>query len=230
MTETTRRSQRSVSADTRTRRIERALGRVALFGGPLVLFVASLWHPETGHHGPGAAFVPVADRYLAVHLLLVPAGPLLAAGLYSLVARARGGLALVARLVTGVFGFLITVYTSIAGLAVGILATEAPAGTEQATVAALVDSLFVTPLPILLAVLTIGSYLVAVVLIASSLRRRGAPLLPLLALVGSTVAIYNHLGLTGVVGTGLYLLAVVWLEFGWTPERTHSRAGRSAGS
>ena len=230
MSEPTRPARSAPRAGSTTRRVEGVLRRLVLLGAPVAMLLAVLVHPETGHHDPAAAFLPVADRYLVVHLLLVPAGALLAAGLYSLVARARGPLALVARLETAVFGFLITVYASIAGLAVGILATEAPSGVERATLAPLVDSLFATPIPVLLAILTILSYLVATVATAAVLRRAGAPLVPLLALVGSTVAIYNHLGLTGLVGTGLYLVAVTWLEFGWSRDSGRVSSERPTGS
>lgn len=220
-------ARQSGPPDPTTRRVERALRRFVLLGGPMALFVASLWHPETGHQDPAAAFLPVADRYLAVHLLLVPAGALLAAGLYSLVSGARGPLALVARVATAVFGFLVVVYSSIAGLAVGILATEDPSGAERATLAPLVDSLFATPVPVALALLTILSYLVAVGTTAVVLRRRGAPLVPLVALVGSTVAIYDHLGLTGAAEMGLYVLAVAWLSFRWSPDATERDTERA---
>lgn len=194
------------------------------------MLVASLWHPATDHHGPGASFLPVVDTYLAVHLVLVPAVALLAVGLYSLVSQARGPVALVARIATAVFGFTVTVYSSMAGLAVGVIGTQAPAGIDTATLTPVIDSLFVTGLPVVLVLLAIASYFVATVTTAVVLYRAGAPLVPSLALVGSTVAIYDHLGVLAVVGTGLYLLAVTWLEFGWTPEMPDAPVERPAES
>lgn len=228
MPETARTTRASVDEASTTRRVETLLRRLVLLGAPLAMFLASLWHPESGHHGPGASFLPAADTYLAVHLVLVPAVALLAVGLYSLVADARGPVALLARVATAVFGFTVTVYSSMAGLAVGVLGTQAPAGTDTATLAPVVDSLFVTGLPVVLVLLALSSYFVATVTISVVLYRAGAPLPALLALVGSTVAIYDHLGILAVVGAGLYLVAVVWLEFGWTADAPGGQLEQSA--
>ena len=196
------------------RRVERALGPTVLVLAPLVMAVLAFVHPtQHNEHDSVAALTPVAGEWLGLHAVLLPAAALVAVGLYWLVASYRGPVALVARVGIAVYAFGATVIDAVNGLAVGLLLT-AP-DVDPTTIEPALNGMFGGPPIALTGLLTILGYTVGVVATAVVLSRDGAPLPATLALVGSTLGVVSHVGLSGVVGWLLLFVAAVWLTVGW---------------
>jgi len=211
--------------------VETALRRAVLLGPPLVMAVLAAVHPtEHNQHDSVAALAPVAGDWTALHLALLPAAALVGVGLYSLVAPYRGPAALVARVGIATYAFGATVIDAVNGLAVGLFLTELEeASVDPATVEPVLNGVFGGPVSALVGLLTILGYAAGVLATSVVLRREGAPLTPLVGLVGSTLGVVSHVGLTGVVGWLFLLGAVTWLTFGWRASR-QTREPRTTGT
>lgn len=235
--QTPSRRHRSDGTSERYRAVETLLRRAVLLLPPLVMSVLAYRHPtEHNEHDGVAALAPVAGEWLRLHLLLLPAAALLAVGLYSLVARYRGPIPLVARISVAVSAFGMTVLDAVNGLAVGLVLSEtrSTSGIDAAALESVLNAVFGGPIIALTGLVTILAYLVAVVTIGVVLYRDGAPALALVALIGSTIGVVSHVGTTGAIGYALFFVAVAWLEFGWTAgadriERSGDRLSPTAG-
>lgn len=190
--------------------------RFALFGGPVGAAVAMWFHPHAGDDVYDS-LSPVADTFVATHVLLFASLALLAAGLYFLSAGYRGPLATLGRAGAGVFAFFYLGFVAIVGVAKGLLIREGQTlpADQQTGVAEVVQYIHTEPLLVATAVVGAVGYLVAVGALAAVLYRAGAPRLPLALLVASTVAIGAHQGALAVAGMASFVVAVGWLEFGW---------------
>lgn len=192
-----------------------AVRRLVLLGTPLALAALFWVHPHTGDDAY-AALGPVADTWFAVHLLLLPLFGLLGASLYLLSTERRGTAATVGRVGTAVYLVAHTAYEAIVGIGSGI-ALRAARGLPQeqrAGVEAAVSALFSEPIVVGLAITGTVGCLVAVVAIAASERRAGAPLVPLAALFAAPLGLIAHSGPPGAVLMALFTAGVAWLELG----------------
>ncbi|WP_089789850.1 hypothetical protein [Natronobacterium haloterrestre] len=215
-----------MSAPSKTKRIGKTgnqqessgvVRRLVLFGGPVGAAVAMWFHPHAGHD-VYASLSAVADTFVVIHVLLFASLATIAMGLYFLSSGYRGLSATLARAGTGVFGFFYLGYVAIVGVAKGLLIREGrtlPA-EQQAGVAEAVQYLHTEPLLFAAGVIGAVGYLVAVGALAVVLYRADAPRVPLALLVASSVAIGAHHGPLAVAGMGSFVVAVGWLEFGWS--------------
>lgn len=220
------------SASESSSRLALAGRWLVLLGTPLAIAVATWFHP-TGVTEVYEDLSPVVDVWLAVHYLYLPLFGLLAVALYLLLAGYRSRPATVGRAGVATFAVFYLAMEAVAGIATGILVREGqalPVGRQEG-VAVVVQALFTDPIAggtaSLFGYLGVLGYLVAVVGIAVVLRRDGAPLVPLLLLVGSVVGVAGHAGLQGVLGMALLFVAAAWLEFGWTPARSEGADRRT---
>lgn len=117
------------------------------------------------------------------------------------------------------FAFFYLGFVAIVGVAKGLLVREAQTlpAEQQAGVAEVVQYLHTDQLLFAAGIVGAVGYLVAVSALAVVFSRNGAPRTPVIALVASIVAIGAHHGHLAVVGMGSFVVAVGWLEFGWSP-------------
>lgn len=207
----------TVHEQTDSSRFLVALRRAVLFGGPLGAAVAMLLHPHAGEN-VYESLSPVADTFVATHLLLFTSLALIVVGLYLLSAGYRGPLATLARIGMGAFAFFYLGFVAIVGVTKGLLvrAGQTLPAEQQAGVAEVVRYLHTEPLLFAAGVIGAVGYLVAVCALAVVFYRAEAPRIPLVLLVVSTVAIVVHQGPVAFAGIVSFIAAVGWLEFGWT--------------
>lgn len=194
------------------------LRRLVLLAAPAGAAAAMWIHPHAGHDAFGS-LAPVADRWLATHLLLFASLSLLAVGLYWLLSGARGRVASLGRLGVGAFALLHVGYVATVGIASGLVVREARSlpADQQAGVGAVVEYLLHEPALIAAGALGVVGYLVAVVAVAVVGRRAGAPLPPLALVLASVGAFAAHSGPVAIAGMASFAAGVAWLEAGWTP-------------
>lgn len=209
----------------RTQPIRLVVRRLILLGTPIATASVLSFHLfEVFTDGVYAHVGHDVETWLTVHLLFLPLLGLLGVGLYLLLDGYGGYIATIGRVGIATFAIFYIAMEAIAGITVGILVREGRTlpSDQQTGVAAVIEALFYDPIVgggsvSLFAVLGVLGYLVAVVAIALVLYHEGAPRLPLVLLIGSFIAIFGHAGPTGVLGMVLFFVAVVWLEFRWTP-------------
>lgn len=193
-----------------------SLGRRLLLAGTPIALGAVLWvHPHGGAYETVAA---AADAWLAVHLLLLPLFALLGAAVYVLLEGFSGRTATIGRFGVAVYVVFYIAFEAIAGIAAGLLVTGTGSlsGAERAGAVAAYDAIVTSPVVAALALLGVAGMVVAVAALALELRRAGAPTVPVALLAGVPVAVVGHGGAPiDAVGMGLFLVGVVWLEFGW---------------
>ncbi len=193
------------------------LRRVILFAGPLGVSLAMWFHPHAGedvHH----SLSHVADTFVSLHLLLFASLAVVGVGLYLMSTRTEGPLATMSRVGLATFGLFYLGYVAVVGVAKGVMIRESQtlSAAEQAGVADVVHALHTDSLLFAAGVVGAIGYLVAVGSLAGGLSREGAPTIPLVLLVTSTIAIVIHQGPIAVVAMAGLLVAFVWLEFGWS--------------
>lgn len=194
-----------------------AIRRLVLFSGPLGAAFAMWFHPHAGED-VYESLSPVVDTFVATHFLLFASLASIAVGLYLLSAGYRSASATLARAGTGAFAFFYLGYVAIVGVAKGLLIREGQTlpAEQQAGVAEVVQYIHTEPLLFTAGVLGALGYLVAVSSLAVVLYRADAPRIPLALLVASIVAIGAHQDYLAVTGMASLIVAVGWLEFGWT--------------
>ncbi len=200
--------------------VRRGARRFIVIGAPVALAVLELWHPLFASE-PGKSLLPVADRWLLVHLLQLPLFALLALSLYLLVDGLRGVAPAVARIGAVVFGALYAAFDAVAGIATGVLAREANGlgPVERQTVEATIDALFTDRIvggeSSLLAVAASLAWLVAAFAVALSLRRAGAHRIAVL-LVGLSALLFplGHTPPNAQLALGCFAAGAALAEFG----------------
>lgn len=197
-----------------------AIRRLVLLVGPLGAALAMWFHPHAGE-SVYESLSPVADTFVATHLLLFASLALIAVGLYLLSAGYRSAAATLARAGTGVFAFFYLGYVAVVGVTKGLVirAGQTLPAEQQAGVAEVVQYVHTEPLLFGAGVVGAVGYLVAVGSLAVVLHRAGAPRIPVVLLVVSTVAVGTHQGLLAVAGMASLVAAVGWLELRWTPSK-----------
>lgn len=188
--------------------------RVVLLGTPLALTGVIWFHPDRLLGGE-----PSVELWLRIHSLFMLLFGLLGVALYLLLADYQGRVATVGRIGVAIYAIYYVAMIAILGLATGVLIREAQALTaaQQEGVTVVVRELATASIVTTIANIAMLGYLIAVLAVVIVLRREGAPVIPLALLVGSLIGILNHVGLSGILGMGLFFIAVTWLEFGWTP-------------
>lgn len=204
----------------------RPLGRWALLvGTPLLLGALFLIHPD----GTGglAGLLPVGDRWLFLHVAMLPLLGLLGVSFYVLLQGHSGTVATVGRVGVTLYMTFYVSFEAIAGVTTGLLVHEAQSlpPAQQAGVAAAIEALAVPSMAI--GVLGALGGLVAIAAAGVVLRRSGAPLVPVVLLGGAPLATVFHGGFPlDALAMAAFLAGIVWLELGWrgsdetTPART----------
>lgn len=212
--------------------LQSQLRRLILIGTPLLTGILLLFHPRpdpagtaplaTGGMDVYALLAPVADRFLAVHVLFAPALALLGLSVLLLLNGTGGIAAKISRLSALVFVVSYMMYETIIGTANGLLvrgaATLSPG--EQAVISDAVNRIIADPVlgdgPSILFVIASLSWCLAVIAAAFALRRSGKPLLPCI-LLGLSAIFTFHASPLGPLGMLLFLLAVVGIERAHAP-------------
>ena len=203
------------------------LRRLILIGTPLLTGILLLFHPRpdpagtaplaTGGMDVYALLAPVADRFLAVHVLFAPALALLGLSVLLLLNGVGGIAAKISRVSVFVFVVSYMMYETIIGTANGLLvrgAAALPSG-EQDVISDAVNRIIGDPIlgdgTSVLFIIASLSWPLAVTLAAVALRRSGKPLVPCI-LLGLSAIFTFHASPLGPLGMLLFLLAVVGIE------------------
>jgi hypothetical protein len=166
---------------------------------------------------------PVADLFLAVHVLFAPLLALLGLSVILLLDGVRGLAANISRISAFVFSVTYIMYETIVGTVSALLVRSAAALSpdEQAVISDAVNRLFVDPVlgdgPSILFLIASLSWPLAITLAAFALRRSGKPLVPCI-LLGLSFIFTLHASPLGTFGMILFLLAVVVIERAESPE------------
>jgi hypothetical protein len=159
--------------------------------------------------------LPVADRWLFVHLALLPLFALAGASLWVLVDASPGRAVAVSRVTSGLFAVFYTAGDAVAGAATGILARNAvglPAA-EQTDFAGAIETLLRDPVKNTMFTVGILAWILGCIAAAIALRSSGAPLLPrvLLGVSGLFLAA-GHTPPFGTLAFGGFFVAALWIE------------------
>ena len=204
------------------------LARLVILGAPLALGLVEVFHFESlpfdaeGELGPFTRYrtiAPVVEQWLVVHLLQAPLIALVGLAVYLMVRGLSDFPGAVARVCMVVFVVAYTVLDSVAGIAVGVLVSNARdlSPVQLAPVEQAIEQLWDNPLVGNISVFTIsgaGAWAVGVIAAAVSLRRSGAPRGPVaLMVLAAFIFGLSHANPTGPIGMACLLAAFVWLEF-----------------
>ena len=204
------------------------LARLVILGAPLALGFVEVFHFESlpfdseGELGPFTRYrtiAPVVEQWLVVHLLQAPLIALVGLAVYLMVRDLADIPAAAARVCMVVFVVAYTVLDSVAGIAVGVLVSNARdlSPAQLAPVEQAIEQLWDNPFVGNISVFTIsgaGAWVLGVIAAAVSLRRSGAPRGPVaLMVVAAFVFGLSHANPTGPIGMACLLAAFVWLEF-----------------
>ena len=191
-----------------------------MIAAPVALALVELWHPLFASDAE-QTLLPVADRWLAVHLLQLPLFALLALALYLIVDGLDGAAATIARLGAVVFAALYAALDAVAGIATGVLAREANAlePAARSAVAATIDSLFADPIVggglSLLTVAASLAWLVAALAAAVALRAGGAHRVAVVLIALSAVLFpLGHTPPNAQLALGCFAVGAALVEFG----------------
>lgn len=208
---------------------------LVVIGAPIALAVLELWHPLFAAHAD-ESLLPVADRWLAVHLLQLPLFALLAMSVHLLVSDIAGLAATVARLGAIAFGALYAAFDAVAGIATGVLAREANSvgPIERASFEAAIDALFtdawVGGEGSVLAVTASLAWFVAALAAALALRRAGVHRVAVVLVALSAVLFpLGHTPPNAQLALGCLAAGAVLAEFGPRAGRATAGPPRSEG-
>jgi hypothetical protein len=195
--------------------------RAALLLGVPVGFAGLLWlHPMIGDY---EGLRDVTTRFQVVHVAMVLAIPVLAAGIYVLLEGLSGRAAAVARLALFPFVVFYVPYVAFEGFALGVLGQELnglPAAQRDAVAPGLVEDFARNPIlgePGIFWALGSTAWIVVIVAMVLAFRRASAPL-AVQVLLGMSVLIATHAPPLAPVG---------WLSFavaGWMVLRARHAA------
>ena len=204
------------------------LARLVILGAPLALGFVEVFHFESlpfdseGELGPFTRYrtiAPVAEQWLIVHLLQAPLIALVGLAVYLMVRDISDIPSYVARVCMALFVVAYTVLDSVAGIAVGVLVSDARdlSPAQLAPVEQAIEDMWNHPIAGNFSVVSFtgaGAWVVGVIAAAVSLRRSGAPRGPVaLMLVAAFIFGLSHANPTGPIGMACLLAAFVWLEF-----------------
>jgi hypothetical protein len=198
------------------------LRRLILIGTPLLTGFLLLFHPRPVPPDPVefdviALLAPVADLFLAVHVIFAPLLALLGLSIFLLLEGRNGLAAQISRISTFVFGVSYTVYETIVGTTPALLVrgTAALSPAEQKVISDAIHRLHGDPLlgdgPSVLFLVATFSWPLAVILAAITLHRSGKPLLACI-LLGLSAIFTFHASPLGTLGMLFFFAAVVGVE------------------
>jgi hypothetical protein len=209
------------------------LRRLVLIGTPLLTLILLLFHPRPNPAEMGLTeplggmdvytlLAPVADRFLAVHVLFAPALALLGLSVILLLNGVRGTAARISRVSAFVFVVTYIMYETIIGTVTALLIRGAAAlpPDEQAVIGDAVFRNYGDPIwgdgPSVLFLVASLTWPLAVIVAAFALRRSGKPILPCI-LLGLSFIFTSHASPLGPLGMLLFLLAAVGMERAGSP-------------
>lgn len=210
--------------------------RLMIVGAPLFTGFLLLFHPrvepvdmehadQLGGIDLYALVAPLADSFLAVHVLFALALALLGLSIIFLLQGIPGFVAALSRISAFLFTVTYIMYETIVGTATALLvrgASSLPPG-EQAAIGDAVRRIYRDPLlgdvPSILASVAWLSWLLAVILAAVALRRSGKPLVPCV-LLGLSFVFISHASLFGLLGMVFFFLAAVGITRAAAPALT----------
>jgi hypothetical protein len=196
-----------------------------LIGVPLAFSVLLWFHPIVGDYD---GLRDVTTRFQIVHVAMVLSLPLLALGMYSLLAGLHGRAAAVGRLAVIPFVVFYVPYVAFEGIALGVLGqqlTDLPAAERDAVAPGLVEDFARNPIfgePGLFWALGSVAWITVVIAAVLAFRRAGTPL-ALQAMVGMSVLIATHAPPLAPVGLVCFAAA------GWMVLRTRDSSAAEAG-
>lgn len=202
--------------------------RFVLIGTPIATAVLLLFHPlpEMAEMSLAElprglalyeALTPIADGFLAVHVIFPLALAMLGLSVLLLLKGVRGLAADISRASAFVFVLSYTLYETVIGTVTALLIRGGAALSpgKQAVIGDAIYRNLTDPLlgdlPSVVSVTAWVSWLFAVSLAAIALRRTGKPL-GACVLLGLSFIFISHASMLGPLGMLLFLLAVVWLE------------------
>jgi hypothetical protein len=212
------------------------LRRSILIGTPLLTGILLLFHPlpESAQTGmtelpKGLALyelmAPIADGFLAVHMLFPLALALLGLSVILLLNGVRGIAANLSRVSAFVFVITYILYETIIGTVTGLLIRDAASlsPAEQAVIGDVIYRNYTDPilgdLPSVVSVTAWISWFFAVTLAAFALRRSGNPLGACI-LLGISFIFISHASMLGPLGMLFFLFAVIGVERARSPVPT----------
>ena len=199
-----------------------------ILGAPLALGLVEVFHFESlpfdseGELGPFTRYrtiAPVAEQWLIVHLLQAPLIALVGLAVFLMVRGHADFPGAVARVCMVVFVVAYTILDSVAGIAVGVLVSDARdlSPAQLAPVEQAIEDMWNHPVAGNFSVVSFtgaGAWVVGVIAAAVSLRRSGAPRGPVaLMVIAAFVFGVSHANPTGPIGMACLLMAFAWLEF-----------------
>jgi hypothetical protein len=207
--------------------------RSILIGTPLLTGTLLLFHPlpESADMEHTALpqglelyelLAPIAEGFLAVHLIFPLALALLGISVVLLLNGVQGVAASISRVSAFIFVLSYTMYETIIGTVTGLLIRGAAMLTpaEQAAIGDAIYRNYTDPvlgdLPSVVSLTAWLSWLVAVVLAAIALRSSGKPLGACI-LLGLSFIFISHASMLGPLGMLFFLLAVIGLERAGSP-------------
>ena len=194
------------------------LRRLVLLGTPLALLGLEITHPVFSSM---EELLPVADRWLVVHLAQIPLFGLMAVAVYLLVDGLRGQAATITRLAMWVFIVFFVALDAMSGVAVGIQLQYASGlnAEQQAIVVQAVDAQFDDPITNAIGAIGTIGWLAGVLAAVTALHRAGAPRLSVVLLVPAALLFsLNHEPPLGPLAFGCFFVAAARLELvHWKP-------------
>jgi hypothetical protein len=207
--------------------------RLILIGTPILTGILLLFHPlpESADMEHTALpqglelyelLIPIAEGFLAVHLIFPLALALLGISVVLLLNGVQGVAASISRVSAFIFVLSYTMYETIIGTVTGLLIRGAAMLTpaEQAAIGDAIYRNYTDPvlgdLPSVVSLTAWLSWLVAVVLAAIALRSSGKPLGACI-LLGLSFIFISHASMLGPLGMLFFLLAVIGLERAGSP-------------
>jgi hypothetical protein len=183
--------------------------RAVIFSGVIGYAILGLVHPRSDPEvGDSAAF------FIGLHVFQPVLIVLLAWGLWLLVDDLPGRAAAIVRIAVFPFAIVYTMFDTLAGIAVGLIAREGgnlPVA-DQAAAARLLENLD-TLVVVAIAMAALLTWLVAVLAAAVAVRTIAPLYVSLLIGIGGAVFAAGHPFPTGPIGMGLMLVGIGLLEF-----------------
>ncbi len=190
------------------------LRRLVVLSPPVALALLEVWHPVSFGEIPAQV-----TWWLVLHLLQLPLFGLLALSVLTIAGGESGKAVTVTRIGMGLFLVFYIAFDSIAGIATGLLVSDALSlpPSEQSVVLSAAESLATVQSGFLLALTAIGTlgWILGVAGATAALARERAPPSAVLFLaMGAAVFAFGHVPPFGPVGLGLFSVGCAIEEFG----------------
>jgi hypothetical protein len=184
------------------------LRRTVVFGAAAGYIVLGAVHPNDPDVGDDATL------FIVLHVIQPALIGLLGWGLWLLVEGLPGRAAQVARVAVVPYVIVYTVFDSIAGIAMGLIARQGASmgGVDAAAVQRLIDELHDLPFGNVLYFAAGLSWLVAALAVAVALKQVGGVGPSTVMALGASVFAVGHPFPPGPIGMALFAAGVLWLE------------------